>query len=146
MRSTQIRTPDRTLVSIPNGKLADMQVEDFASRDRIRFGTTVGLVLGTSEEQVRRVVTGIEAMLRANPKVWPDVVVARLAAFGTSSLDVEVLCWFRTSDFGQFRDLRQETLLGIMRVLAEAGTEFALPTHTLHHVGPADPSRPPRSG
>jgi MscS family membrane protein len=136
MRSTQIRTADRTLVSLPNGKLADMQVEDFASRDRMRFATTVGLVLGTSEEQVRRVVTGIEAMLRANPRVWPEVVVARLAAFGTSSLDVEVLCWFQTSDFGEFRDLRQDALLGIMRVLAGADTSLAFPTQSVHVVGP----------
>jgi MscS family membrane protein len=134
MRSTQIRTMDRTLISLPNGKLADMRIEDFASRDRIRFAATVGLVYGTTEEQVRRVVGGIEAMLRANPRVWPDTVVAKLAAFSPSSLDVEVLCWFQTSDFGEFRDLRQEALLGIMRIVEEAGTGFAFPTQTVHVV------------
>jgi small-conductance mechanosensitive channel len=107
---------------------------------------TVGLAYGTTEEQVRRVITGIEAMLRANPRVWPDVVVARLAALGASSLDVEVLCWFQTSDFALFRDLRQEALLGIMRIVAEAGTSFAFPTQTLHVVDAKDPSRAPRSG
>jgi len=136
MRSTQIRTLDRTLISLPNGKLADMRIEDFASRDRIRFAATVSLVYATSEEQVRRVVGGIEAMLRAHPKVWPDVVVARLAAFAASSLDVEVLCWFQTTDFAEFRDFRQEALLGIMRVVEEAGTAFAYPTQTVHAVGP----------
>lgn len=137
MRSTQIRTLDRTLISLPNGKLADMRIEDFASRDRIRFAATVGLVYGTTEEQVRHVVAGIEAMLRASPRVWPDTVVARLAAFSPSSLDVEVLCWFQTSDFGEFRDLRQEALLGIMKIVEEAGTGFAFPTRTVHVVGPA---------
>jgi MscS family membrane protein len=44
MRSTQIRTMDRTLISLPNGKLADLRIEDFASRDRIRLAATVGLV------------------------------------------------------------------------------------------------------
>jgi MscS family membrane protein len=134
MRSTRIRTLDRTLVSIPNGRLSEMRIEDFASRDRIRFAVTVGLVYGTSDEQVRRVVAGIEAMLRANPKVWTDAVVARLLGFGPSSLDVEVLCWFRTSDYDEFRALRQEALLGIMRIVAEAGTDLAFPTQTLHLV------------
>ena len=54
MRSTQIRTLDRTLVSLPNGKLADMRIEDFAARDRIRFAATLGLAYGTSEEQLRQ--------------------------------------------------------------------------------------------
>jgi MscS family membrane protein len=136
MRSTQIRTLDRTLVSLPNGKLADMRVEDFASRDRIRFAATVALVYGTTEAQVRHMVAGIEAMLRANSRVWPETVVARLLAFSPSSLDVEVLCWFQTSDFGVFRDLRQEALLGIMRIVEEAGTSLAFPTQTVHVVGP----------
>ena len=141
MRSTQIRTLDRTLISLPNGKLADMQIEDFASRDRIRLAATVSLAYGTTEEQVRRVVAGIETMLRAHPKVWPEVVVARLAALSVSSLDVEVLCWFETRDYGEFRDYRQEALLGIMGVVREAGTGLAFPTQTVHVASVPDPSR-----
>jgi MscS family membrane protein len=135
MRSTQFRTLDRTLVSLPNGRLADMRVENFDSRDRIRFAATVSLVYGTSADQVRRVVEGIEALLRASPKVWPEPVVAKLLAFSPSSLDVEVQCWFQTNDVGEFRDLRQEALLGIIRIVEEAGTEFAFPTRTIHLVG-----------
>ena len=142
MRSTQIRTLDRTLVSIPNGRLSDMRVEDFASRDRIRFAATVSLVYCTTEEQVRRVVSGVEAMLRSSPKVWPDTVVAKLAALSPSSLDVEVLCWFQTSDFGEFRDLRQEALLGIMRIVEDAGTSFAYPTQAVHVVRPKAGKQP----
>jgi MscS family membrane protein len=142
MRSTRIRTLDRTVVTIPNGQLADMQIEDFASRDRIRFAATLTLVYGTSEAQVRRVLTEIEAMLRASPKVWPDPV-AKLLGFSPSSLDVEVQCWFATSDYDEFRVLRQEALLGMMRIVAEAGTTLA-PTHTVHvaRARPADRSRP----
>jgi MscS family membrane protein len=146
MRSTQIRTQDRTLISLPNGKLADMQIEDFASRDRIRLAATVGLALGTTEEQLRRVVAGIEGMLRAHPKVWPEVVVAKLAALSVSSLDVEVLCWLQTSDFAEFRDFRQEALFGIVRIVTEAGAGFAFPTQTVHVASVADLARPPRSG
>jgi MscS family membrane protein len=146
MRSTRIRTLDRTLVSIPNGQLAEMRIEDFASRDRIRFAATVGLVYETSEAQVRRVVADIEAMLRANPMVSPEPVVAKLAAFSPSSLDIEVLCWFRTSDYGEFRELRQEALLGIMRIVEAAGTSLAFPTRTVHVVDDRRPSPGPRPG
>ena len=131
MRSTQIRTLDRTVVTLPNGKLSEMRIEDFGSRDRIRFATTVGLPYGTTEKQVRQVVEGIEKLLRGMPRVWPDVVVARLAAFSPSSLDVEVLCWFATTDFDEFRRLRQDALLGILRIVEEAGTSIAFPTRTV---------------
>jgi MscS family membrane protein len=132
MRSTQIRTFERTLVSIPNGKLSEMRIEDYAARDRIRLTATLGLVYQTSEEQLHRVIDGVEALLRTHPKIWPDTVVVSFLGFGASSLDIELLCWFATSDFGEFRKARQEVLFGIMRVVCEAGTSFAFPTQTLH--------------
>jgi hypothetical protein len=59
LRSTQVRTLDRSLITIPNGKLSDTRVESFAARDRIRFATLVSLAYGTTEAQVRRVLEGI---------------------------------------------------------------------------------------
>jgi MscS family membrane protein len=135
MRSTQIRTADRTLVTMPNGKLADLRIEDFAARDRIRFETRLSLVYGTSEATLREVIAGVEALLRAHPKVWPETVVVSLAGFSASSLDVEVLCWFVTSDFAEFRAERQDTLFAILRVVERAGARFA-PTQTVHMIAP----------
>jgi MscS family membrane protein len=143
MRSTQIRTLDRTLVSLPNGKLADMRVEDFASRDRIRLAATIGVVYETTRAQLEQIVAGMEKVLRDHPRIWPDAVVVRFAGFGASSLDIEVMAWFRTSDFNVFRDCRQDVLFGFMRVVEEAGSSFAFPTRTVHLVTePPVPGRP----
>jgi MscS family membrane protein len=137
MRSTQIRTADRTLVTLPNGKLADMRIEDFAARDRIRFATTLQLVHGTSEAQLRRIVAETEALLRAHPKVWPETVIVSFASLGPSSLNVDVQCWFQLPENAEFRTARQDTLLGILRIVEGAGASFAFPTQTLHVVGRA---------
>jgi MscS family membrane protein len=135
MRSTQVRTADRTLVTLPNGKLADMRVEDFAARDRIRFATTLQLVHGTGEAQVRRIVAEVEALLRAHPKVWPETVIVALVSLGPSSLNVDVQCWFQMPENAEYRAARQETLLGILRIVEGAGASLAFPTQTLHVVG-----------
>ena len=47
MRSTRIRTLDRTLEAIPNGKLAEMRTESFSARDRLRLACTVGVLYQT---------------------------------------------------------------------------------------------------
>ncbi len=124
-RSTRIRTPDRTLVTIPNGRLADQRIESYAARDRMRMATVVTLAYGVTESQLRQVIGGIEGVLRAHPLVWPDVVVARLATLGAASVDIEVLCWFQTTDFEVFRTCRQDALLGVLRVVEQAGVSFA---------------------
>jgi MscS family membrane protein len=134
MRSTQIRTLDRTLITIPNGQLSDKRIESFAARDRIRFATTIGVVYGTTHEQMDRVLKGLEDVLRSHPRIWPDTVIVRFVGFGRSSLDIEVMCWFQTTDYDEFRVLREEALLGFMRVVEDAGTGLAFPTQTVHLV------------
>ncbi len=132
LRSTRIRTLDRTLVSIPNGRLAEMRLESYAARDRIRLACELGLVYETTAGQMREVLAGIEAVLRAHPLIWPDAVVVRFKQFGASSLDIEIMAWFQTTDWGQFQEIRQEVLLQFMAVVQAAGTSMAFPTQTLH--------------
>ncbi len=124
-RSTRIRTADRTLVTIPNGRLADSRIESYAVRDRIHLATTITLGYGASEAQVRQVLTGIDGVLRGHPLVWPEVIVARLAKLGPAAIDVEILCWFETTEYETFRAARQDVLLGVMRVVEDSGASFA---------------------
>lgn len=132
LRSTRIRTLDRTLVSYPNGKLADMRLETFSVRDRMRLACTVGLVYGTTVAQMREVLAELERVLRAHPRIWPDAVVVRFAALGQSSLDIEIMAWFQTREWGEFQVFRQEVLLQFMEVIEKAGTALALPTRLVH--------------
>jgi MscS family membrane protein len=134
LRSTRFRTLDRTIVTLPNGKLADMRLESFAARDRLRLATVIGLVYETTGAQVREVLEGFERVLRAHPKIWPDAVVVRFREFGASSLDIEIMAWFQTSDWGEFQLIRQEILLQFMDVVERAGSSFAFPTRTVHLV------------
>jgi MscS family membrane protein len=141
VRSTRIRTPDRSIVSFPNGRLADMRIETLAVRDRIRFATMVGVVYGTSEQQLKQVLTGLEDVLRRHPQIWKDVITVRFAGFGATALEIEVQCWFNTPDYELFRAYRQDVLFGFMKVIDQAGTAISWPTHTVQLVAPhANPS------
>ena len=142
LRSTSIRTLDRTLVSIPNGRLAEMRVESYSVRDRMRLACTVGLVYETSAAQMRGVLRGLESVLRAHPLIWPEAVIVRVKEFGASSLDIEVMAWFQTSDWSEFQLIRQEILLRFIEVVERAGTSFAYPTRTVHVVGEQRPEQP----
>jgi len=136
MRSTRIRTPDRTLVSIPNGKLADMRIETFAARDRIRLGFSFGLTYDTTADQLHAVVDGFEGLLRAHPKIWPEGCVVRFRELGESALWIEVGCWFATADFDEFTVIRQDVLIGLMKLVEQSGARFAFPTRTLQLDAP----------
>lgn len=135
LRSTRIRTMDRTILSIPNGQLAETRTENFAARDRIRLRTVIGLEYGTSAATMRAVRDDIEALLRAHPLTWPDRVVVRFYEFGAYALNVEVFCWIVTTNVDEFRAVREELFLQMIEAVERRGAAFAFPTQTLHIAG-----------
>ena len=150
LRSTRVRTLDRTLITWPNGKLADTKVENYGVRDRFRLHIIIGVLYSTKADQLRQVRDGFEAAIRAHPAHWPDAVSVRVMTFADFSIQLEVMCWFQVANFEEFKAVREHVLLDFMRVVDEAGTEFAFPTRTVHvssaPVAPTDMSSPDGAG
>jgi MscS family membrane protein len=140
LRSTRIRTMDRTVLSIPNGQLAETRTENFAMRDRIRLRTVVGVEYGTSAATIRVLRDEIDRVLRAHPKTWPDRVVVRFFEFGAYALNIEAFCWIQTTSIDEFRAVREALFLQIMEVVERNGAAFAFPTQTVHVVGGSEPT------
>lgn len=131
LRSTHLRTLDRTLVKVPNGRLADLRIESFGERDRIRFFITLRLVYSTTAAQLRMVLHDTETLFRSHARIWPDGIAVRLVGLGQYSLDVNVNAWFATTDWGEFELIRQDVLLAIMDIVERAGTRLAMPMQVL---------------
>jgi MscS family membrane protein len=132
LRSTRIRTMERSLVVIPNGRLADMQMENLGVRDRILLRTQLGIEYGSSVAQIRGIRDQIEAYLTGHPLIWNGRIIVRFKGFGASSLDIEVIAWVETKDMNLFRAAREEIFLHFMEIVEGAGCAFAFPTQTVH--------------
>ena len=134
LRSTSLRTVERTVVRIPNGRLADERIETFGERDRILLRTDIDLAHATPSSTVELIRDDIEAVLRAHPKIWPDKVRVYVVSFTDSAIRINVNAWFEVPDFDAFLKIRHSMLLEFMRVLERRGTQFALPSRTVYHV------------
>ena len=99
LRSTRLRTLERTVVSIPNGQLATMSLENFTLRDRIRFRHMIGLRYETTADQLRYVLAEIRQLLYKHSKVDSTDARVRFVGFASSSLDVEVLAYVLVTDY-----------------------------------------------
>lgn len=127
LRSTRIRTLDRTIVSVPNGQFSTMELENFSSRDKIWFHQTLSLRHDTSAQQMRQVLASIRDILKQNPKVETGDLPVRFVGIGTYSLDIEVFAYVLTPDFDEFLGIQQELLLDLLRAVERAGTALAVP-------------------
>jgi MscS family membrane protein len=130
LRSTRLRTLDRTVVSVPNGDFANMRLENFAERDRIWLRATLGLRYDTTPDQLRHVLVRLRELLYAHPRVDPDPARVRFVGFGAYTLDVEIFAYVRTADINEFLGVREDLYLRIMDVVAASGTGFAFPSQT----------------
>lgn len=132
LRSTRIRTLDRTLVSVPNGQVASMILENFAPRDKIWFSPTIGLRYETKADQLRYVLANIRKLLYEHPKVESASARIRFVRFGNSSLDLEVFAYVFATDYGVFLEIQEDLLLRIMDIIEASGTGVAFPSQTTY--------------
>lgn len=132
LRSTRIRTRECTELSVPNGQLANMNVENLSRIDTSLFKTTLALRRETSSEQLRSLIQQITALMSSHPKVDPDFAHVRFVGFGESSLDIEIRCHITTGNLEKFLTVREELLLQIMDLVTKAGVEFAIPARAVY--------------
>lgn len=132
LRSTRVRTDARTELSIPNGALATMTIENFAWRDKILFNPVLAIRYETTADQLRYVLAEIRQLLFAHPKVESEGANIRFANFDNSSLRLEIAGYVLTADANEFNAIREDLLLRIMDIVAKSGTSFAFPSQTLY--------------
>jgi len=132
IRSTQIRSMDRTLVSIPNALFADMRITNWSSCDEMLIQHTIGLRYETDPDQLRHVLASIRKMLLSHPKITHDTVRVRFIGYGNSSLDIEIRAYSKTADFNEFYAIREDVMLRIKDIVSESGTGFAFPSLTMY--------------
>ena len=128
IRSTRIRTLDRTVVSVPNGLLASMILENFAERDRILFHHTVGLGHQTTAEQMRDVLTQIRGLLDCSSQG------GRRRPHAPGSSGSAPRRWTSRSsptcsraEQPAFLAIQEDLLLGIIDIIDSSGTSIAAP-------------------
>jgi MscS family membrane protein len=127
LRSTRIRTPDRTIISVPNAQFASMELENISGRDKIWFHPTLNLRRDTSSDQLLEVLASFGKILTDHPQVETGKLPVRFVGVGLYSLDVEVVAYVATSDYDEFLKLQQELLLKMLQAVERAGTALAVP-------------------
>jgi MscS family membrane protein len=131
LRSTRIRTLDRSVVSVPNGQIANMTLENLSSRDKFWFHPILSLRHGTTAPQMSSVLDRIRTLLKESTYLESNTVRVRLLRFGPTSLDVEVFAYVLTWEWTHFLEVQEELLLRIMECIESVGVQIALPQQTI---------------
>jgi MscS family membrane protein len=132
LRSTRIRTMDRTVLSVPNGQISTLNIETLSDRDKFWFRHVVGLRYETTPAQIRGIVKELRDLLARQPEADLDSVRVRFLRLGAFSLDIELFVYLFASDWNRFLEIQEALLLQVMEIVNRAGTQIAFPSQTLH--------------
>jgi MscS family membrane protein len=132
LRSTRIRTMDRTVVSVPNGQIATVNIETLSERDKFWFRHVIGLRYETTPAQIRTIAKEMRDLLSRQPEADLDSVRVRFLRLGAFSLDIELFVYIFASDWNRFLEIQEALLLQVMEIVERSGTSIAYPSQTLH--------------
>jgi MscS family membrane protein len=132
LRSTRIRTAERTEISIPNGALATMNVENLTRRDKLLFNPTIGVRYETTPDQLRYLLANARRMLYEHPKIETASARIRFVSFAQSALNLEIFSYILTTDDAEYNAVREDILLRLMDIVKDSGTKFAFQSQTLY--------------
>lgn len=135
LRSTRIRTRDRTVVTIPNADFSNMALENFTRRDSIHLNTKFGLRYETTTDQLRYVIARLREILIAHPRVMDSPQRVRFVGIGAFTFDLEMRAYIDTQSFDEYLAIREDIYFRVVDAVRESGTNFAYPSSTLY-AGP----------
>ena len=135
LRTTRLRTLTNTLVSIPNSRIAYVELENFSARTKIRFWPTLRLRYDTTPDQLRTVMDNILLMLEQHERVHDEPLRVRLTDFDEDAILVKVHAFMNTTEFAESLEIREDLNFRILEIIHAAGARFALPGKTIYMEG-----------
>lgn len=127
LRSTRLRTNERTVVTVPNAQFSAMTLENFSQRDRMLFKPVLHLRRDTEPEKIRALMSAVESLLRERPDVDATDVPVRFASIEPESFRLEVFSYVVTPEYNQFLRARTDLLLRILELAQSLNVRFAVP-------------------
>jgi MscS family membrane protein len=130
-RSTKIRGADTTLFQVPNSKISEADINNKGLRVFRRYTTEVGVRYDTPPELMDAFIEGIKKLITLHPSTKSQSYNVDFISFGSSSLNIMINVYFKGLDWGQEQESKHILHMGIVRLAAALGVEFAFPSTTM---------------
>lgn len=135
-RTTKIRRFDKSLVTVPNAKIADSAVTNFSRMTNRRIYWMIGLEYRTTADQLKAVVAGIDRYVRESGDFETDPAkvstLIHVDSFNDSSIDIMLYCFTRTTKWAEWMRVKEALLYHIKGLVEGAGASFAFPSSSIY--------------
>jgi len=133
MRTTKIRSFQKSLITVPNHIVANSPIENFSRRGIRRIKMHIGLTYATNSEQIMQIIQDIKAMLQEHKGISQgDSLMVNFDTFGDSSLNIFIYTFTKTANWAKYLEIREDIHLKIMGIVEKNGSGFAFPSQSIY--------------
>lgn len=131
-RSTQIRSMDKSIITVPNKKMIDNALENLTLRNFRRVKFTLALTYDTTPQQIKLITDDINELINNHPNIKEESI-AIFEEFGDYSLNLMVLYFIEMMEYYPYLKIKEELNYQITQIIYQHGSSFAYPTRTIIH-------------
>ncbi len=133
MRTTKIRSFEKSLITVPNQIIANNHIENFSRRGVRRIKMHIGLTYDTTSKQMHAIVEEIKYMLHNHENIsQKETLLVNFDSFGDSSLNIFIYTFTSTANWAKYLEIREDIHFKIMKIVEENGASFAFPSHSIY--------------
>jgi MscS family membrane protein len=130
-RSTRLRTPLNSVVTLPNSVLANMAIDNYGMRRVRRYKTFLELQYSTPPEVIEDFCERVRYLIGLNSLIQSGTSIVALYELKSSSVDIMVTVFFLTEDIKVELRERHNFIIDILKLAKEMNVEFAYPSQKL---------------
>ena len=127
-RSTRIRTPEKSFVTVPNKKLIDNELDNLSHRSQRRVHFKISLTYQTKGEQLKKIVSDIQTFIDNQPPVSKEEIHVTVHDFDLNAINIVVSYFVDTIEYTTYLNVREVVNYKILEIVENYGSSFAHPT------------------
>jgi MscS family membrane protein len=130
-RSTRLRTPYNSLVTLPNSVLANMAIDNYGMRKLRRYKTFLQLEYATPLVKIEEYCDRIDKLIHSNPIIKKENAIVTLYELNANSVDIMLVVFFITDDLKVELSERHKLISHILKIAEQIGVKFANQSQTI---------------
>ena len=138
IRSSRVRTLNRTIVTVPNGDFSSMQIENFTSRDMFHFLHHLYIKRSADMDVVFEMVKDLDAFLNEHELTNEEWNQANILELRQDCYVIQLRAYLNAASATEFYPKQDILLVDIFALIKKYNVEHALPTQLIVSQGESE--------
>jgi MscS family membrane protein len=131
-RTTRIQTIDTSIISVPNGTIANLAITNKGVRVYRLVSSTLTVTYDTPPDLIEKFIEGLKKLILSHPLTRKEDFYVYFTDLDSSSLNILFRSHIAVSTYAEELRVKESILLGVLRLAESLNVSFAFPSSTVY--------------